>query len=100
MLHTLIWGGVSAILYVLYCGVADRLTAYTGAAAGLVGLEGLVLAVFRGRCPLTLLARKYSRSTAANFDIFLPEWLARYNQAVFTLLYLAGLLAVGYRLLQ
>ena len=88
------------ILYVLYCAVADKITAYTGVAAGLVVLEGLILVAFNRKCPLTLLARKYSSSAAANFDIFLPEWLERYNQPISTVLYLAGLLAIGYRLIQ
>ena len=99
--HTLIWGFfVTAIGYVFYSGAADRITAYTWLASGLVVGEGLVLLVFRNRCPLTLMARKYSASEADNFDIFLPNWLARYNKQIFTALYLVGMLLVGYRLLS
>jgi hypothetical protein len=35
-------------------------------------------------CPLTVIARKYSDSTKANFDIFLPNWLAKYNKLIYT----------------
>ena len=99
--HTLIWGFfVTAIGYVFYSGAADRITAYTWLASGLVIGEGLVLLVFKNQCPLTLLARRYSASTAANFDIFLPNWLARYNKQIFTSIYLVGILLVGYRLLS
>lgn len=55
---------------------------------------------FDSKCPLTLIARKYSRSTKDNFDIFLPEWLARHNKLIFPLLYALGVVLVGYRLMQ
>lgn len=99
--HTAIWiAFVTIIVYILYCGLADDITAYTGIAVGLVILEGLVLLLFRGSCPLTLMARQYSASQKNNFDIFLPEWLALYNKLIFSGLYVVGLILVGYRLLQ
>ncbi len=99
-LHTAIWAFfVAAIGYVFYSGAADRITGYTWLAGGLVVGEGLVLLLFKNQCPLTLIARKYSASPADNFDIFLPNWLARYNKQIFTTIYLIGLLLVGYRLL-
>ena len=99
--HTLIWAFfVAVIVYVLYCGLANQLTTYTWIAIGLVIAEGLVLLVFGGRCPLTLVARNYSDSGRDNFDIFLPNWLARYNKLIFTSLYVIGLVVVGYRLLH
>lgn len=101
LLHTAIWAFfVTVIGYVVYCGIADDVTRYTGIAAGLVVLEGLVLLVFGGRCPLTLVARNYSDSDRDNFDIFLPNWLARYNKLIFTSLYIIGVILVGYRLWQ
>lgn len=99
--HTAIWlFFVTVIVYVLYCGLANQITIYTWIAIGLVVAEGLVLLMFRGRCPLTILARNYSDSGRDNFDIFLPNWLARYNQVIFTTVYVVGLIAVGYRLLH
>ena len=97
--HTLIWGFfVTAIGCVFYSGAANRITACTWLASGLVVGEGLVLMTFKNRCPLTLMARKYSASEADNFDIFLPNWLARYNKQIFTAIYLLGMLLIGYRL--
>ncbi len=98
-IHTLVWAFfVAAIGYVVYSGLADRITALTGVAGGLVLAEGAVLLLFRGQCPLTLLARQYSSANRANFDIFLPEWLARHNQVIFTSIYGLSLLLLLYRL--
>ena len=66
----------------------------------MVIVEGLVLLVFGGRCPLTILARTYSDSDRDNFDIFLPNWLARYNKLTSTTVYIVRLVVVGYRLLH
>ena len=99
-LHTAVWAFfVAAILTGLYSGITNNITAYTWIASGLVAAEGLVLLGFKSHCPLTLVARKYSSSTKDNFDIFLPEWLARYNKLIFSVLYAIGLVLVGYRLL-
>ena len=99
-LQTAIWGFfVGAIGYVFYSAAADHITGYTWLASGLVVGEGLVLLLFGNQCPLTLLARKYSTSPADNFDIFLPNWLARYNKLIFASLYLIAMLLVSYRLL-
>lgn len=52
--------------------------------------ECLVLALNRGRCPLTNVAARYTDNRADNFDIYLPLWLARYNKHIFGLLFVAG----------
>ncbi len=100
-LHTVVWAFFVAVIgYVLYCGIANRITRYTWVASGLVVGEGVVLLLFQRHCPLTLLARRYSASTRDNFDIFLPNWLARHNQLIFTSIYGFALLLLGYRLVQ
>jgi hypothetical protein len=35
--------------------------------------EGIVLLIFKMRCPLTVIAMRYSDSNKDNFDIFLPN---------------------------
>lgn len=42
-------------------------------------------------CPLTDVAERYTNDRRANFDIYLPEWLARSNKTIFGTLYFAGL---------
>lgn len=94
-IHTLIWVFfVAVIFYVLYAGISDRINGYTWIAIGSVIMEGIVLLVFKMFCPLTVLARKYSNSEKDNFDIFLPNWLAKYNKLIFTTIYAIGLIIV------
>jgi len=59
--------------------------------AGIVAFEVAVLALNRGSCPLTSVAARYTDDRRANFDIYLPYWLARHNKLVFGTLYAAGL---------
>jgi len=97
-LHSLIWVFfVSVILYINYCSVTGRITVFTWIAISFVILEGAVLLIFKNQCPLTIIARKYSNSTRDNFDIFLPNWLAKYNKLIFTTIFLLGFLMVLFR---
>ena len=90
IVHTVVW-----VFFVL-CIVAIPVLAWCGeyvAAtwfAGIVLVEVLVLLLNRWRCPLTPVAARYTEDRRANFDIFLPEWLAWHNKLIFGTLYLAG----------
>lgn len=93
LLHTAIWLVLSStVLYVLYSGITGHITGYSWCAVAAIIVEGLVLLLFKGSCPLTVMARRYSDSAKHNFDIFLPEWLAHYNKLIFTTLFAIGLL--------
>jgi len=95
MLHTVVWlFFVCIIFYVVYCGIVGDINKYTWFAIGLVILEGVVLIIFKMFCPITIIARKYSDSTKDNFDIFLPEWLAKHNKTIFTTIFLISLILV------
>lgn len=85
---------VVVIFYVLFSGITGNIDTYTWVGVALVIGEGLVLMIFKMFCPLTLMARKYSDSTKDNFDIFLPNWLAKNNKLIFTSIFLIGLVLV------
>jgi len=51
---------------------------------------GWVPRLNRWRCPLTAVAARYTDDRRANFDMYLPEWLARYNKQIFGPLYALG----------
>lgn len=55
-------------------------------------LEVVVLALNGWRCPLTSVAARFTEDRRDNFDIYLPEWLARRNKLIFGALFCIGLL--------
>ena len=63
----------------------------------LIVCECGMLAANRGRCPMTDWAARYTLDRAANFDIYLPEWLARNNKAIFGALFVVNELIVLWR---
>jgi hypothetical protein len=84
-LHTAIWIFFNVVLfYLLYAILTNRIDKWVWICIGLILLEGLVLLIFKSVCPVTLIARKYSDSQKDNFDIFLPNWLAKYNKLIYT----------------
>jgi len=98
--HTLVWiffNGV--IFYMLYAVLADKLDKWLWICFGLVILEGLTLLLFKFFCPLTIIARRYSDSTRDNFDIYLPNWLARYTKLIYTSIVGVIVLILIYRLM-
>ena len=89
VLHTLVWLFFAGCVVAIPIASACRQFLLAAVLTGLVLVECAVLAVNRGRCPLTSLAGRYTGERAANFDIYLPLWLARRNKMIF------GSLAVG-----
>jgi hypothetical protein len=97
IVHTVVWaffaGCILAIPVVAWRG--DVGTA--GVLCGIVLIEVLVVIVSGWRCPLTPIAARYTTDRRDNFDIFLPEWLARHNKSIFGTLYAVGLIVVMVR---
>ena len=79
LVHTAIWAVMAGAIVALPVCALLGLYGWGFAIVGLVMLETLVLLVYGWRCPLTLVAERYTDDRRANFDIFLPEWLARWN---------------------
>ncbi|PLX11980.1 MAG: hypothetical protein C0597_14225 [Marinilabiliales bacterium] len=95
IIHTIIWAFfASLIFYVLYAGIANKINTYTWLAIGFVFLEVFTLIIFKWYCPLTIVARKYSNSDKENFDIYLPNWLAKHNKTIFTIIFVSGLFLI------
>jgi hypothetical protein len=100
LLHTIIWFFYVFIIgYIIYAGIMNKIDFYLFTAIGLVMLEGIILIIFKWRCPLTVLGYKYTENREVGFDIFLPKWLAKNNKAIFTTIFVIGLLITIYRLL-
>jgi hypothetical protein len=97
LLHTVIWAIMAASIVAL---PGAAWFAHFRLALGLTLLvlgECLVLAVNGGRCPLTDAAARCTEERAANFDIYLPLWLARYNKQIFGFLFAVGELVLLWR---
>jgi len=93
--HTLVWAVMAAaVFYVVYCGLSGTGGRLLAVSIGLVLLETAVLFFNSWRCPLTAVAARYSAPVRDNFDIYLPEWLARHNKSIFGGLFLLGLALV------
>jgi hypothetical protein len=53
--------------------------------------EVAILVANQWRCPLTSIAARYTDERRDNFDIYLPEWLAKRNKSIFGALYVAAI---------
>jgi|SRR5208337_750006 len=94
LLHTVIWAILAGCIIVLPLAGALRRFRWAAILTALVLLECGVLAANGGRCPLSDLARQFTANSADNFDIYLPDWLARHNKGIFGTLFIAGELVV------
>jgi len=92
LLHTAIWVFFAGCILAIPVAGARLQFGWAAALTGLVLIECAVLAVNRGRCPLTDLAARYTDERADNFDIYLPLWLARRNKSIFGTLFVVGAL--------
>ena len=91
VVHTVVWAFfASCVLAIPVFAWRGHLRAATVLIA-IVIVEVAVLVVNRWRCPLTPVAARYTDDERDNFDIYLPEWLARHNKLIFGGLYLAGI---------
>lgn len=101
LLHTAIWLFFNVVIfYLLYAVIINKIDKWVWICVGLVVLETITLLAFKWFCPLTVWARKYSNSDKNNFDIYLPEWLAKYNKLIYGSIFIVTLIGLGYRLLN
>lgn len=93
--HTIIWLFFNIVFfYMVYAVIVNKIDKYVWIGMSLFALEIIVLLVFKSKCPLTIIARRYSNSAKDNFDIYLPNWLAKNNKviySVFLIVFLGGL---------
>ncbi len=89
-IHTVVWAIFAAcILAIPVFGWAERYGRVLWL-TGIVIVEIIVLALNSWQCPLTGVAARYTDDRRDNFDIYLPEWLARHNKLIFGSLFVVG----------
>ena len=97
LMHTVVWAGFAGCIVAIPVLALQQRFRLAALLALIVLGEVVVLALNRWRCPLTPIAARYTDDRRANFDIYLPEWLARHNKEIFGPLYLAGVVLLVVR---
>jgi|SRR5688572_12072788 len=98
-IHTIIWVFYNIVIfYLLYAVIAGKIDKWVWIGLGLFLFEAIVLLSFKMKCPLTLIARQYSDSGKHNFDIYLPNWLAKHNLKIYISILVIIILILIYRL--
>jgi hypothetical protein len=96
--HTLVWAFfASAIVAIPFVAWQGWFT-WVVILVTTVLVEVTILALNRMRCPLTAIAARYTEDRRANFDIYLPLWLATHNKRIFGSLFAAGVVFSIWRL--
>ena len=90
LLHTAVWFFFAGCIVAIPVVGGRGHYMWAAVLTGLVLIECGILAANRGSCPLTGLAARHTEQRSANFDIYLPVSLARYNKAIFGTLFVVG----------
>ena len=96
--HTVVWSVFVAAIVALPIAVWLEAWVTVAVLVGTVSGECIVLVSNGMRCPLTALAARYTDDRRANFDIFIPEWLARHNKAIFGTMFAVDLVYTAMQL--
>ncbi|HEU5167863.1 MAG TPA: hypothetical protein VFU29_20100, partial [Chitinophagaceae bacterium] len=63
LIHTIIWVFFNIVIfYLFYAVIIDKIDKWIWVGLALFLLEGIVLLIFKMKCPLTVIARRYSDS--------------------------------------
>lgn len=99
LIHTIIWLFFNVVIfYLLYAVIVNKIDVWVWICLGFILLETIILLVFKKVCPVTIVARKYSDSDKDNFDIYLPNWLAKHNKLIYSAIVLVAIIILIYRL--
>lgn len=86
----------ACLLYILYAGVTKTFNGILLIAVIAIFIEGTALILNKWRCPLATLAEKYGAESGSVTDIFLPAWIARHVFVISAVLFVAGLVLLGF----
>ncbi|HEX9162376.1 MAG TPA: hypothetical protein VF980_11765 [Thermoanaerobaculia bacterium] len=89
--HTVVWAFFAGCIFAIPVFASLHKIAAATVLIGVVFVECLILAFNGMRCPLTGVAAQFTEDRRDNFDIYLPEWVARYNKLIFGSLYVLGI---------
>ncbi|QNA83737.1 hypothetical protein G4G27_06845 [Sphingomonas sp. So64.6b] len=90
--HTIIWAFFVFLIGAIWWFALHANFAAASWAIGIVLLEVAVLGLNHGQCPLGTVVARCTDDRSANFDIYLPAWLAARTKSIFGTLYGAAIL--------
>jgi hypothetical protein len=94
LVHTAIWALLAGCILALPTTALLHRFDWAVILTAIILVECGVLALNRGRCPLTDVAARFTDERAGNFDIYLPNWLASHNKTIFGTLFVVNELIV------
>ena len=98
--HTVVWAFFVVCIFAIPFFTVSSNFRLAAVFTAIVACEVGVLVLNGMRCPLTGVAARYTDDRQANFDIYLPEWLARNNKQIFGTLYAFAVLFLVLRWLH
>jgi uncharacterized sodium:solute symporter family permease YidK len=84
----------------VYAVIINKINKFVWIGIALFVFEVIVLLIFKNNCPLTIIARKYSDSKKDNFDIYLPNWLAKNNKVIYAFFLFVFIFGLCFRILN
>ena len=92
LIHTLAWGIIATCIFAMPYFAWRHSFTIAAILAIIVMIEILTIILNHWTCPLTPVAAKFTEDRRPNFDIFLPEWLAKHNKFIFGIIFVLGLI--------
>jgi hypothetical protein len=96
--HTVAWAALVAVIFAIPVMAWRNRVAAVAVLTAIMLAEVAVLLLNGWKCPLTILAARYTDDRRANFDIYLPLWLAANNKRIFGTIFVGGLMFSVWRL--
>ena len=90
LMHTVVWAFFVGCIIGIPLAASHARFELAWILIALVLVEIFVLMANRWSCPLTGVAARHTLDRQANFDIYLPLWIARYNKLIFGGLFAGG----------
>ncbi len=98
LVHTFIFFFmVACLVYILYSGITGTFNWVLLSALIAILVEGIVVLLNKGRCPLTSLAEKYGAEKGTITEMFLPPVIARNVFRVSPVIAAAGIILLAIR---
>ena len=96
-IHTVVWVIMTTANFAaFYLAFVGRFNFWFFISIALIGGEIVVILVNGWHCPLTDIMGRYTAERRPNFDIYLPEWLAKHNIRIFSILIALEIIVVVY----